>query len=257
MLLTNRRIQAVVFDLDDTLIDWSKKEIRGSDASYMHLQNVHAYLTRQGVSLPDYDLFYERFRETLINSWNEAKKSWVGVQFAQVIQDTLAAVAVDTAVINMDDLLRAYDWKPIPGIVPYDDALPLLDQLKNEGYLIGLITNSMQPMWMRDIELEAYGILPYLDARVTSGDTGYMKPHPAIYQRLLNLLDVPAETAVFVGDRPTNDIIGANQVGMVSVWIDPPHLDLPLNGVVPDYRITQLRELLPILTRLQQPSVTP
>jgi FMN phosphatase YigB (HAD superfamily) len=55
---------------------------------------------------------------------------------------------------------------------------------------------------------------------------------------------------MFVGDRPENDVRGANEAGMVSVWMDPPHLTLELDDVEPNYRITQLAELIPILREL-------
>jgi FMN phosphatase YigB (HAD superfamily) len=57
---------------------------------------------------------------------------------------------------------------------------------------------------------------------------------------------------VFVGDRPVNDIAGANEAGMISVLISPPHLDRELNGVQPDYIIQRLSELIPILDKLEE-----
>ncbi|MCP4417004.1 MAG: HAD family hydrolase, partial [Chloroflexi bacterium] len=148
-------------------------------------------------------------------------------------------------------ILCVYDWTPLPGVVPFDDTLAVLDYLKKSGYKIGLITNAMQPMWMRDIELRAYGILDYLDARLTSGDVGFMKPHPFIYWRALELLSMEPQEAVFVGDRPANDIAGANDAGMISVLMSPPHLNHELNGVRPNYTISKLEELLPILAQLE------
>jgi FMN phosphatase YigB (HAD superfamily) len=105
-------------------------------------------------------------------------------------------------------------------------------------------------MWMRDVELEAYNIIEFLDARITSGDIGYLKPHPQIYKRILEMLDVQPEEAVFVGDRPKSDIAGANQIGLTSVLMAPPHLERELDGVVPDHTITSLSQLLPILENL-------
>ena len=139
----------------------------------------------------------------------------------------------------------------LPGVKTFEDTLDVLEQLKNDDYKIGLITNAMQPMWMRDIELRHFGILDYLDARLTSGDVGFMKPHPFIYWRALELLDVEPETAVFVGDRPANDIAGANEAGLISVLMAPPHLDRELGEVRPNYTITKLTELLPILAQLE------
>jgi FMN phosphatase YigB (HAD superfamily) len=103
---------------------------------------------------------------------------------------------------------------------------------------------------MRDIELAEFNILHYFDARVTSGDIGYLKPHPQIYRRILEMLNVRPDQAVFVGDRPANDIAGANEVGLISVLMAPPHLERDLNGVVPDYTISTLSELLPLLEKL-------
>jgi putative hydrolase of the HAD superfamily len=96
--------------------------------------------------------------------------------------------------------------------------------------------------------------MEFFDARITSGDTGYMKPHPEIYRRILSLLDVAASQALFVGDRPENDIAGANDSGLVSVLISPAHLNYDLNGVEPDFTISRLNELLPILAEFEEES---
>lgn len=246
-----RRITAVIFDLDDTLIDWSGQEIHGAAIGQRHLRQVYTYLTAQGHTLPDEEDFLDCFGEVLVRLWQQAKLTWAGVSLAQVIAQTLQESGLEAHQFDMDELLRVYNWQPVPGVRPYPDAIPTLQTLRQQGYKLGLITNAMQPMWMRDVELETYGLLPYLDARVTSGDTGYMKPHPAIYERVLNMLAIQPAQAVFVGDRPENDIAGANTAGLTSVLISPPHLNYELNGIKPDYAIERLSELLPILAGLE------
>lgn len=247
----NNRIKAVLFDMDDTLIDWSGVQEDMATVETRHLQNVHRHLTSRGHALPAFDDFWGTFRRTLIHAWTEAKKDWSGVSFITVMQEFLLDCGVDEAKLDLDAVLQAYNWSVVPGVKLFDDTLFVLEQLKSEGYKIGLITNAMQPMWMRDIELHAYGILDYLDARLTSGDVGVMKPHPFIYWRALELLDVQPEEAIFVGDRPANDIAGANKAGLTSVLISPPHLDRDLDGVRPNFTIATLSELLPILTQLE------
>jgi putative hydrolase of the HAD superfamily len=246
-----RRISAVLFDLDDTLLDWSGWQGSFEELSRSRLCRLHEYLAARDHTLPDQESFAQDYIAYLVMCWDRAKETWAGVRFADVLTGYLDQLGLETNRIDLDELLLAYDYGPVPGITPFEDAIPVLDQLKGEAYQIGLVTNAMFPMWMRDIELRAYGLLDYFDARLTSGDAGFMKPHPAIYHQVLNMLGVPAERAVFVGDRPANDIAGANEAGLISVLMAPPSLNRALEGIEPHYTINCLRELLPVLQALE------
>jgi putative hydrolase of the HAD superfamily len=246
-----RRIRAVLFDLDDTLIDWS-----GLTADYPvfmrpHLENVYDYLSEQGHPLPDCDAFCECYLNTVIDHWREAKKTWNAVNFGRVLVDFCTTLGLDVSQIDFQGVMCAYDAKPIPDVVLFADTIPVLKALRHQDYKIGLVTNSMLPMWMRDVELQAYEIIDYFDMRITSGDTGFIKPHPFIYQKALELLDVAPNEAVFVGDRPDYDIAGANDAGLTSVLMSPPYLERELNNIHPDHIITCLSQLLPVLKQLE------
>lgn len=246
-----KQITAVLFDMDDTLLDWSGQAASYDDVVRPHIDNVHAYLTATGHRLPNRAAFYARYRETVHDHWRVAKQTWNGVNFGQVLRDTFVACDLDVERIDLHAVMRAYDIQTIPGVRLFDDTRNVLHTLKEQDYKLGLVTNAMLPMWMRDVELRAYGIIDYFDARVTSGDVGRMKPHPAIYHQVLDTLQVAPPQAIFVGDRPANDIAGANAAGMVSVLMSPPHLERELNDVAPDHIITSLSELLPLLAQLE------
>ncbi len=250
-MLCSARITAVLFDLDDTLIDWSGRLHNFADTARPHINNLYDCLTAAGHTLPERETLFQQYNEAVVQGWEKAKKNWSGVNFGRVLINTFIRIGLDVTRIDLDAAMQAYDWQPIPGVRPYADTHTVLQALKDSGYKIGLITNSMYPMWMRDVELQAYNMLDYFDARVTSGDTGYMKPHPAIYRRALKMMDAAPESSVFVGDRPANDIAGANNTGMISVWMNPPHIEFDLNNIKPDYTITALSELLPILEKLE------
>lgn len=246
-----RRIQAVIFDLDDTLIDWSQPELTWEEFTRPMTDNVYAYLTAAGHSLPDPDQFYRCLRDEVEREWDEARETWQGAYFGSALNRALRVCEVDDAQIDMEEVMRAYNWGPMPGVELYEDTLEVLAELRDRSYKLGLITNSFLPMWMRDVELRHYNLIDVFDARTTSGDAGYIKPHPAIYHQLLERLRVPPERAVFVGDRPQNDIAGANEAGMISVLIDPPHLNREVNEHVPDFTIEKLSELIDVLEKLE------
>lgn len=251
MSLEERRIQAVIFDLDDTLIDWSQPDLTWDEFTRPMTDNIHNHLTAAGHSLPEPDAFYRCLREEVEREWEQARENWQGAFFGSALQRTLRICEVDDAQIDMEELMRAYDWRPMPGVELYKDTLEVLAELRDRGYKLGLITNSFLPMWMRDVELRHYNLIDVFDERTTSGDAGYIKPHPAIYHQMLERLQVAPERSVFVGDRPQNDIAGANEAGMISVLIDPPHLDREVNEHLPDYTIEKLGELIEVLERLE------
>lgn len=236
--------------MDDTLISWSEPSVEWEVFHLGRVERVHQYLTAGGHTLPEIKEFHEFIRRRVRQTWDEARGKWVIPSIEEVMKQILLELSVDIDKVDMRALLELYNWGVFPGVIPFEDTHDVLEELHRREYKVGLVTNSIFPMWMRDVELEEYDLMRFLDARITSGDIGYLKPHPEIYERILEMLDVGPEQAVFVGDRPTNDIAGANEVGLVSVLMAPPHLERELNGVVPDYTISSLSELLPLLEEL-------
>ncbi|MEM9777427.1 MAG: HAD family hydrolase [Chloroflexota bacterium] len=246
----NKRIKAVIFDLDDTLIDWSGFSISYRELVEPAYGRIYAHLGNKGFKLPDLSAFGQMAMESVIHEWQEAKKTFAGANFGDALQATLKKCGIDSEQVDLIELMKVYEWGAAPGVEPYPDTHDVLTHIKNSGYKIGLITNAFNPMWMRDPELEAYDLIKYFDARITSGDTRFMKPHPAIYWRMMGLLDLMPEDCIFVGDRPAHDIQGAHNVGMLGIMMDPPHLDRGFEGTNPDYVVTTLTEILPILEEL-------
>lgn len=248
-----KKVHAVLFDMDDTLLDWSGVTMSMGEMIHPHVEGIRQFLANAGWPVPDSDAFMDCYRQTIKQCWREAKEDFSAVHFASALQRMFCQLSLDVPDTLMPDILQAFDWQPFPGVVPFADCFQVLDTLKNAGYKLGIITNAMYPMWMRDIELRLYDLIDYFPVRVSSGDCGYMKPHPAIYHHALAQMAVEPETAVFVGDRPENDIAGANAVGMISVQMAPPYLNRPNpNQITAHYTITQLTDLLPILAALEQ-----
>ena len=256
-----RRINAVLFDLDDTLISWEGAGGYWADFRRDRTAGVHAHLTARGATLPDHDAFHQLVSVQFLEAWNVAKLDHVAPRVDRSLLDALASLGVETRDIDAEALLVAYGWQPVPGVRPFDGAAEMLSGLRARGYQVGLVTNSMEPMWMRDIELAAYGMLDLFDVRLSASDIGYIKPHPAIFGAALEQLDSEPEETVFVGDRLANDVAGAQAMGMVSVLMRPPHIatreDHLARDIMPDFTIAALAELDAILDRFHRPEPVP
>jgi 2-haloacid dehalogenase len=85
------------------------------------------------------------------------------------------------------------------------------------------------------------------EAVVTSEMAGAIKPDPAIFHRLSEVLGLPGEQILYVGDWPMPDIVGARRAGVPVAWLNRHGDTLPPDMPAPDLEVASLTELLPIL----------
>jgi putative hydrolase of the HAD superfamily len=111
------------------------------------------------------------------------------------------------------DMVR--EWERHENFALYEDALPVLDDLRRRGIRIGLISNGQ-----RDLdEFTAHHALE-VDAVVGSKAHGRVKPHASIFVAALRALDVTPDEAAMVGDSYEDDIEGARAIGMRAILLD-------------------------------------
>jgi HAD superfamily hydrolase (TIGR01549 family) len=106
-------------------------------------------------------------------------------------------------------------WEHAENFELYEDTLPVLAALREQGLKIGLVSNTGRDL-AAFIEHHSLDV----DAAVSSGAHGKTKPHPAIFQAALEQLGVSAEEAAMVGDSPEDDVEGARALGMRAFLID-------------------------------------
>ena len=124
-------------------------------------------------------------------------------------------------------------WEHAHNFDLYEDALPVLDELRRHGLKLGLVSNTG-----RDLDAFVGHHALDVDAAVASGAHGKTKPHPAIFRAVLDRLEVEPEAAAMVGDSPEDDIEGARALGMRAFLVDR-------EDRFPEYegRLTDLRQL--------------
>lgn len=125
-----------------------------------------------------------------------------------------------------------------------DDALRTV---KSRGLPVGLISNAgATPGFVLREVLQGFGLLQHFDAAVFSDEVELAKPSAGIFEHALEILGVDAREAVFVGDQPVLDVLGARRAGMWMVQIG--HQSAA--GEEPHARIALLAELDAALTDL-------
>jgi HAD superfamily hydrolase (TIGR01662 family) len=128
---------------------------------------------------------------------------------------------LETAGIPVSFGLARQVWKMAMSVpkdfITFDDTVPALEQLREAGYKVGIITNLR-----RDVDelCERVGLAPYLDFAVGSQEVGIEKPHPPIFMAVLDRVNAAPEEVLHVGDQVRSDVMGAQGVGMKAVLID-------------------------------------
>lgn len=243
-------IKGILFDMDDTLIDWHGFEGDWSAIEHTHLKRVYEFLEDAERPLSgSLNHLVTTFRENAIDGWMNARTTLRAPHMVNILEAVLGEfgfVADDE--ISMRHIIKAYDWSGADDVVLFPDVPTGLQALIDEGIKIGIVTNAYQPMWMRDPELEKFDLLQYFpdeNLRISAADVGYLKPHKQIFEYALDKLDLSAENTVYVGDNPVADITGAQGVGMRAV-LRINHNQIPeiTRLVVPDAAINSFDDLL-------------
>jgi len=106
-------------------------------------------------------------------------------------------------------------WEHAEHFELYEDALPVLDELRRHGLKLGLVSNTGR-------DLEAFVAHHALDveAAVSSGAFGKTKPHEAIFRAVLDRLGVEPAAAAMVGDSIQDDVEGARALGIKAFLLD-------------------------------------
>lgn len=108
--------------------------------------------------------------------------------------------------------------------VPMLGAQALLQQLKQQGFKLGVISNGKHQS--RVNILQGLGFLDYFDVVYSSELVGVAKPNAEIFLHTAQALHLAVHECVFVGDHPVNDIHGAQQAGMRAVWLQGFHAEI-------------------------------
>jgi HAD superfamily hydrolase (TIGR01662 family) len=244
-------IRTVIFDLGNTLMYpvapdlWPEVIHRGNQALMEYLCSLNI--------LTDCDTFLVEFNQRLRKYYKERDAQMIETSTFLVLKELLGEKGysnVSDAVIreslDVHYSVTQKNWQL------EDDAIPCLSTLQQQNYKLGLVSNAGDHRDVLQL-VEKFNLEPYFEFIVTSAGCGFRKPHQRIFQLALEKVNARAEEVAMVGDTLNADILGANEIGMYSIWITrrtdfPPDDTLPIQ---PRAIIKTLGELPGLLRELE------
>ncbi|GIP18055.1 haloacid dehalogenase [Paenibacillus montaniterrae] len=224
-------IQAVIFDLDNTLVN------------------------RQAAFKAYSEQFIDRFtvkthpseRTELIEYMRVADRDGYRNK-RELYQELLEKFNMKSGV-TVDQLLNYWFEQFFRCTVLMDGAEHTLQRLKAKGIKLGVITNGSIRAQHRKIDQT--GLRSYFDDIIVSDEVGCKKPDQAIFKLALERLGVEAQACLFVGDHPVNDIQGASKAGLTPVWLQGFRQWEPSVEAAP-HTISRLEECLQLVEQLME-----
>jgi len=190
-------LKAVLFDMDDTLYP-------ESDFVKSGFRAVSCYLrSKYGLA-----------------------EDWLLDEMLRILQRDGRGKVFDTLLENLglysDDHIKllVYIYRSHrPTIYPFRDVLPIVDNLKKDGLRLGIVTDGMGSVQRNKIA--ALGMESLFDVIVCTDELGreYWKPSVVAFKIALELLQVSATQAAYVGDNVHKDFVGPNSIGMLTIQV--------------------------------------
>lgn len=232
-------LRAVLFDWGDTLMQWNwdpELLVAGHRAGLEAVGHGDREITEH---------FREAYLPLLIRPGTIEE-----VEYPGLVRSLLGDFEIELDDAQLDRFLDAEHriWRTAHQLAATTHAL--LDALRADGLLLGLVSNAFDPPWLLHRDLEELGVAERLDVAVFSAEVGRRKPDPAIFRAALDRLGVAPGEALHVGDRLHEDVYGAAQLGIGTVQALWFRADEHPDGVEPDYQAFTQMDVLNIARRL-------
>jgi len=192
-------LKAVIFDLDNTLVDFMLMKNQAIDAAINAMRDAGLKLSTNEIRQRIDQIYKER-----------------GIEFQSVFDELLYREfsKVDHKILSAGVI--AYRRAREAALVPYPHVTMTLIELSKMQLKLGVVSDAPgKEAWLRLCYLNFHHLF---DAVVTFDDTGMRKPNPEPFRKVLEMLQIKPGEALMVGDWAERDVLGAAQVGMKTVF---------------------------------------
>lgn len=227
-------IKYILFDLDDTLLDFHKAEAAAIKKTFSH------------IGIPADDAVIARYSDINASQWRRLEKGEISRE--QVLVERFDILFAELGVrIPSEMAQKTYEYLLGVGHYFIDGAPEILDALHGR-YRLYLVSNGTANV--QDRRLHSADMEKYFDGVFISERVGYNKPSKAFFDACFAQIDgFEKDKAIIVGDTLSSDILGGINAGIKTCWFNPK--GLPADPAIPaDYEIRALPELPALLVRI-------
>ena len=220
-------MKAVLFDLDNTLIDFMKMKEEAVSASVSAMVTAGIGLEKKKAEKLLFEIYWK-----------------IGIEDQQIFQEFLKKVKGTVDNHLLAKAILAYRGKKAEFARPLPGAVKIVKSLKKRGYKVGIVSDAPGiNAWIRLCQM---GIDSLFDVVITLDETGEKKPSSKPFNLALKELSILPQDVVYVGDRPERDIKGAKKLGMKTVFARYGNRDFKGKSGA-DWEIKDIKEVLEVI----------
>ena len=222
-------IKAVIFDLDNTLLDFMRMKNMSIDAALNGMIEAGMIIRRSTA------------REKIFKIYQS--KGW---EYQEVLDDFIKNETGELDYKMLAGGIVAYKKAKEASLILYPNVYSTLISLSKMGLKSGVVTDApSREAWIRICSVNLHHIF---DAVVTFDDTGEYKPSPKPFNKISALLDIGFDEILMLGDWPERDVIGAKQLGIKTAFARYGDV-FSTNVSGADYDIDNILEILSIVEK--------
>jgi len=224
-------IKAVIFDLDNTLIDFMGTKKSSCDAA------IDAMI-KAGLKTPK-----QKAWKTLFSLYREK-----GIEYQTIFKPFLEKTMGKVDYKIMAAGIIAYRKTKNTMLKTYPNVKPVLKKL-SKNYKLAILSDApILQAWTRLVEM---GLENFFDTVITYDDTHKAKPHPRPFRTVLRKLKVKPEEVVMIGDNLLRDVKGAKNLGMKTILASYGNVNVKKSNIKPDMEIDSIKDLPRILVMIK------
>ena len=192
-------IKAVIFDLDNTLVDFLYMKNQAIDSAINGMISSGLKVERNHAKEMIFDIYEKK-----------------GYEYQEVLNQFIISIYGDINYKILAAGIVCYRRAKEEALLTYPNVEKTLIEISKKGLKLGLITDApSREAWTR---LYSVGLHNIFDRVVTSDETNAFKPSPAPFNLILKYFNILPSESVMIGDWPERDLAGAKNVGMKTAF---------------------------------------